>query len=96
MNEQLLAVRADAALQDGQHGDTAVLPHAQESGATDAVRATTVLRYLAPECCGRAMYLTNSKRGGEYRRFWCKACGKRVSIGAKRRGRPKKEVAPKI
>jgi hypothetical protein len=83
------AVRADAALQDGQHGDTAVLPHAQESGATDAVRATTALQRSAPMCCGK-VYLVNSKRNGEYRRYECRKCGKRVSYGSKGRGRPRK------
>jgi hypothetical protein len=96
MNEQLLAVRADAALQDGQHGDTAALPHAQESGAADAVRATTVPQHSAPLCCGRAMLMTNRKRNGEYRRYMCLYCDKRISFGSKGRGRPRKEIAPKI
>jgi hypothetical protein len=40
-------------------------------------------------CCGK-VYLVNSKRNGEYRRYECRKCGKRVSYGNKGRGRPRK------
>jgi hypothetical protein len=46
---------------------------------------------MAPECCGRKMYLANSKRNGEYRRYECYVCGGKVSFGAKGRGRPPKK-----
>jgi hypothetical protein len=55
----------------------------------EAVRADAALQHSAPTCCGR-VYLVNSKRNGEYRRYECRKCGKRVSFGSKGRGRPRK------
>lgn len=50
-----------------------------------------VRRYVAPECCGVPTKMVTSKRNGDYRRYQCAECGKRVSIGSKGIGRPKKE-----
>jgi hypothetical protein len=70
-------------------GNSTVLTQDIPLSSGEPVRADAVPLYSAPTCCGR-VYLINSKRNGEYRRYECRKCGKRVSIGSKGRGRPRK------
>jgi hypothetical protein len=71
-------------------GDSTVLTQDVQPADGEVVSGDAALQNSAPTCCGR-VYLINSKRNGEYRRYECRKCGKRVSIGSKGRGRPRKK-----
>jgi hypothetical protein len=71
-------------------GDSTVLTQDIPLSSGEPVRADAVPLYSAPTCCGQSMVVLYTKRKGAYRRYICKGCEKRESIGALKRGRKKK------